>query len=253
MQQQGKDKTTIRFQTALGKLQELKLSKLSQQLLYTYVQNQLIPNKVASFQSALRLYFINNEVRERNYGQLAAANRPVKKILLIYTGRNILKVSIEDVDNLPTELLVCISAQVILTANLQTEKGLVNRLIGTIEDILQGTGQDLSISIPSALLVCFSEYSGPDFPIYRSKIVLIFPITRQFNYKGVPYTYKQFPLRLAYTITVYKSQGLTLSRVVLNIDQKEHCLGLLYVAISRVKALDRLMFKSSFDFSRFAS
>ena len=54
-------------------------------------------------------------------------------------------------------------------------------------------------------------------------------------------------------ITVHKSQGLILLQVVLNIDQKEHCLGLSYVAISRVKALDRLMFESPFDFSRFTS
>ena len=56
---------------------------------------------------------------------------------------------------------------------------------------------------------------------------------------------------LAYAITVHKSQGLTLSRVVLNVDQKEHCLGLSYVAVSRVKALNGLMFESPFDFSRF--
>jgi hypothetical protein len=70
----------------------------------------------------------------------------------------------------------------------------------------------------SLLLVRFNEYSGPDFPPYKLKIILIFPITCQFDYKGVPCTYTQFPLRLAYTITVYKSQGLTLSQVVLNID-----------------------------------
>jgi ATP-dependent exoDNAse (exonuclease V) alpha subunit len=54
-----------------------------------------------------------------------------------------------------------------------------------------------------------------------------------------------------YTITVHKSQGLTLLQVVLNLDQREHCLGLLYVAVSQVKVLDRLMFKSSFDYSQF--
>jgi ATP-dependent DNA helicase PIF1 len=168
-----------------------------------------------------------------------------------HTGRNASKASVEEADNLPTELLVCIGARVMLTTNTWTENGLVNGSIGTIEDILWDTGQDLSVSMPSMLLIRFSEYSGPDFPNYRSKIIPIFPVTRQFEYKGAACTRTQFPLRLAYAITVHKSQGLTLSRVVLNVDQKEHCLGLSYVAISRVKALDGLMFESPFDFSRF--
>ena len=53
----------------------------------------------------------------------------------------------------------------------------MNGLISTITDILWDTGQDPSVSMPSLLLVRFNEYSGPDFPLYRSKIVLIFPVT----------------------------------------------------------------------------
>ena len=105
--------------------------------------------------------------------------------------------------------------------------------------------------MPSVLLVYFSEYSRPDFPNYGPKIILIFLVTCQFKYKGIPYTCTQFPLRLTYAITVHKSQGLTLSRVVLNLDQKEHCLGLSYVTISQVKALKGLIFKCPFDYSYF--
>jgi ATP-dependent exoDNAse (exonuclease V) alpha subunit len=180
-----------------------------------------------------------------------AEGKPVKRIVLLYTGCNASKVSVEDTDNLLTELLVCISAQVMLMTNTWTENRLVNRLIGTVEDILWDTGKDLSVDMPSVLLVHFSEYSGPDFPNYGPKIIPIFPVTCQFEYKSIPCSCTQFPLRLAYAITVHKSQGLTLSQVVLNLDQKEHCLGLSYVAISQVKALDRLMFESPFDFSRF--
>ena len=101
----------------------------------------------------------------------------MKRILLVHTGCNTLKASDKEADNLPTKLLVCVGTQVMLTTNLWTKKGLVNSLIGMIKDVLWETGQDLSVSMLSLLLVCFSEYSGPDFPLYRSKIILIFPVT----------------------------------------------------------------------------
>jgi ATP-dependent DNA helicase PIF1 len=210
MRQQGEDNAAIRFRTALGELRESRLSVTSWELLCTRVQNQLTLAEVESFRSALRLYYTNEEVCECNYYQLAATNSPVKKILSTHTGRNASKASVDEADNLPTELLLCVGAQVMLTTNLWTEQGLVNGSIGTIHNILWDTDLDPSVTMPSMLLVRFSEYTGLDFDPYPSKVIPLFPIVRQFHFKGAACTRTQFPLRLAYAITVHKSQGLTL-------------------------------------------
>ena len=56
---------------------------------------------------------------------------------------------------------------------------------------------------------------------------------------------------MAYAITVHKSQGLTLLRVVLNLDQAEFAAGLSYVAVSRVKTLSGIIFEKLFDLDSF--
>jgi ATP-dependent DNA helicase PIF1 len=79
----------------------------------------------------------------------------------------------------------------------------------------------------------------------------VFIITRQFKFKGSTCSRTQFLFRLAYVITVYKSQGLTLQRARLNLNQREYCLGLLYIAVLWVKSLDRVLFEVPFNFERF--
>ena len=64
---------------------------------------------------------------------------------------------------------------------------------------------------------------------------------------------KTFPIALAYVVTVHKSQGLMLDKVVLNISSTDFVSGLTYVAISGVEALQGLMFTTAFDHSRFGN
>ena len=37
----------------------------------------------------------------------------------------------------------------------------------------------------------------------------------------------------------------------MNLNQREHCLGLSYIAVSRVKTLDSVLFEVPFDFEHF--
>jgi ATP-dependent exoDNAse (exonuclease V) alpha subunit len=59
----------------------------------------------------------------------------------------------------------------------------------------------------------------------------------------------QIPLTLAWAITIHKSQGLTLAKVVIDLGEKDFSPCLSIVAISHVKSLEGLAFHTHFPWS----
>ncbi|KAG6304862.1 hypothetical protein E4U45_001069 [Claviceps purpurea] len=74
----------------------------------------------------------------------------------------------------------------------------------------------------------------------RATVIPIFRRKRQYTLKGQSCTRTQFPLTVAYAIT-------TLDRAVVGISCHKLIPGLSYVAVLRVKTLDRIMFDAPFD------
>ena len=65
------------------------------------------------------------------------------------------------------------------------------------------------------------------------------PTTKELK-KDIVAEFTQFPLRLAWGVTIHKSQGKTYERAVVDLGQRSFAPGQTYVALSRISSLDGL-------------
>jgi ATP-dependent exoDNAse (exonuclease V) alpha subunit len=174
-----------------------------------------------------------------------------------HTGRRAHSVDTKDGGNLAAELTISIGARIMLQENIWTERGLVNGAMGYIHDIIWPPGcTDPRSESPLALLAYFDSYKGPCVTqsLAGHPVVPIFRSVREYMVENALCTRTQFPLTIAYAITIHKSQGITVDRAVLNLgSSKDFAPGLTYVAVSRVKTLGGILFEEPFDYARLQS
>ena len=135
-----------------------------------------------------------------------------------------------------------------LTSNLWVEMGLVNGAMGTVEAICYL--RDKPPALPVAVMVWFDHYTGPTV---HDGTVPITPIRHNWSSSGGQCSRLQLPLKLAWVLTIHKSQGLTLDKVVIDVGKKEFSCGLSFVACSRVRKLKDISFVPPFPFQRLTS
>ncbi len=73
------------------------------------------------------------------------------------------------------------------------------------------------------------------------------PVTNEIDETEIG-TFTQYPIKLAWAITVHKSQGLTFEKAILDIN-RAFAPGQVYVALSRLKSLDGLVLTAPIQFN----
>ena len=165
----------------------------------------------------------------------------------------------DDFKGLAACVELCVGARVILTQNRWVEAGLMNGALGVVRGFLWPRNGDPNSPVsrlraPLCVFVEFDEVElGRDaatgqrrsffpnddekrgwVPIYRNKM-------DSSSEEGV--SREQFPLTLAWALTHWKAQGMTLNRVRICLGKKIAAVpGIGYVAVTRVRHPSHLVF-----------
>jgi hypothetical protein len=70
---------------------------------------------------------------------------------------------------------------------------------------------------------------------------------------GRPCSRTQLPLRIAYAVTIHKSQGMTLDKVIIDLGLRDFCPELTFVACSRARSITDIAFRSQVTLSRLSN
>lgn len=175
----------------------------------------------------VRLFCKNVDVNRYNADRLAKLSGELKRFHAKDDGQPYHAEYFDKHCPAPTTLELKLGAQVMLLVNLDVQGGLVNGSVG----VVKAFG-------PDGITVAFD--SGTEIVEENT-----WEIKEQVATFGAGLRYKvvatrvQYPLKLAYSVSVHKSQGSTLDRAVVDLSEA-FAEGQSYTALSRVRNLESL-------------
>lgn len=202
----------------LGILRELRRDgRLSFKSLAT-LRDRIVP--LPDDDSVTRLFTHNINVDQLNLGMLAKIDSPVKNFYMSTTGDKYKADQIKRNLLCPEKLELKIGAEVMFCAN-NFDDGYVNGTRGRL--VRFSNAGNPVVEITDGIEVTVQQYTWRVFNDYGRELASV----------------TQYPLRLAWAVTVHKSQGLSLDAAIIDLT-KAFTPGMGYVALSRVRSLEGL-------------
>lgn len=171
-------------------------------------------------ESVTRLYTHNRDVDALNHQKLEELGKPIRTIKMNWDGDNFKVQAMKRAVLAPQHLELAEGAEVMFVAN-NWEEGYVNGTRGTVVGFM---GRDP---------VVYTQ-DGATIEVGRH-------VWRTYDEEGQIEIARvvQHPLRLAWAVTVHKSQGMSLDEAEIDLS-KAFMPGMGYVALSRVRSLEGL-------------
>ena len=138
---------------------------------------------------------------------------------------------------LPQKLELKDGAQVMFVRNDSNGGKFFNGMLATVCDLDENSISVRVIDSGLVIIVPREQWENKKYSVSAS--------TRDLDEEVVG-TFSQFPIKLAWAVTVHKSQGLTFDRAVIDVGQA-FASGQVYVALSRLRSLDGLILKTRID------
>jgi len=124
-----------------------------------------------------------------------------------------------------------VGAQVLMVKN-DPDKRWVNGSIGTVVELTHdGMKVQIRHGVYDVLPVKWEKIAYKHDPVSGAIV------------SEVVGSFEQYPVKLAWAVTIHKSQGLTVDRVIVDLDRGAFEHGQTYVALSRCRSLDGLILK----------
>ena len=176
----------------------------------------------------VRLFCKNVDVDSYNNAELRKLTTPLRRYFATDEGGDSWKQFFDKNCPAPNTLDLKVGAQVILLKNLDVAQGLVNGSVGIVESMTTEVVMVKFINGIHAIEVQSWEIKQNELDINTGLMKKVLVAKR-----------KQIPLRLAWAITIHKSQGSTLDRAEVDVSEA-FANGQVYVALSRVRNLASL-------------
>ena len=231
----------------LLRLQNLEHTQEDFKILQGHCRSNLSIEEIATFNEAILLTKTNSRKNEKNLQKASELRNengnPLVRIPSVCSTTYAKVAPDEEAEGLKKELFLIEDMRIMVTANYWIDAGVCNGSIGELIHIvyLPGNGPP---KLPDCLIVSIPDYTGPSCLTDRPTCVPLFPESKtqkKFIKGQTIHQRTQFQLVMAWAITIDKSQGLTLCKIMVDLEGKRNEPSLPFVAFSQTGNLENVM------------